>query len=158
MSTTTKHDPDLRMQYPGNAHVCASRGCEPARRASASVCSSICGSWWVMRMRGPLLVNAPPWYHFNTVCLLSQCLYLCVCVCLWGRERAREQLCQGAVEGLRGPPTKAPAGGLSCWADPEKRGLAWVGWGTGLDWEGERERWWQEMTRWGGGGLRHDLN
>lgn len=71
---------------------------------------------------------------------------MCVRMCVRGRERAREQLCRGQLKGYVTPPTKAPAGGLSCWADPEKRGLAWVGRGTGLDWERVL------MARWASGG------
>lgn len=85
-------------------HVCASRDCEPAPRASASVFKHRRLVMSDVYARAPS-VNAPPCYHLmRFVC----CLSVCLCV---GRERA---VVSGAVEGLRGPPTTAPAGGLSC--------------------------------------------
>lgn len=77
-------------------HVCASRECEPAPRASASVFKHL---WLVMSdvyARAPS-VNAPPRYHLMPfVC----CLSVCLCV---GREREREQLCRGQLKGYVAP-------------------------------------------------------
>lgn len=75
----------------------------------------------------------PPHNLMPRVCLLQlYCMCVSVCVCVCSRIKG-----WGAVGGLRGPLTAAPAGGLSRWADPEKRGLAGGWWGTGLDgWEG----------------------